>query len=121
MNANSSQSEHLTSEQLNRLSGYGQKWLRFAQSTELIDQATAIEAIQAMYRRAKLEPPQIEFCANPLELRERVEAYLEGDAERWHHSGYYSRGSGWAKICRLDEPLWMSLQGQMGYDLFHDL
>lgn len=119
MNSNSSQSEHLTPEQLDRLPEYRQKWLQFAWSTERVDQTIAIAAIQAMYRWVKLERPEIEFCANPLQLRERLEAYLAGDPERWRSPGYYShgrRGSSWAKIHRLHEMLWPNLHGPTGHE-----
>ena len=118
----SSQSERLTSEQLNLLLQYRQKWLQFAWSMESINQATAIEAIDAMYRQSKLEPLRIEFCANPLELRERVEAYLEHDPESLRQPWYYSLYGCWLKIRnRLDVLLSSSLHGQMGHALFNYL
>jgi hypothetical protein len=120
MNSNSSQSAPLTPEQLERLPAYRQKWLGFACSTESIDQAIAIEAIQAMYRWGKLEPPEIEFCANPRELRERVEAYLERDPEWFQPTRYNSLYSCWREIRkRLDMPLSSTLQ--IGQELDHYL
>ncbi|MBD2035170.1 hypothetical protein H6F76_09030 [Leptolyngbya sp. FACHB-321] len=122
MKPDSAPSERLTSEPLNLLPQYRQKWLQFAWSTESIDQATAIEAIDAMYGRAKLEPPQIEFCANPLELRERVEFYLERDPEGLRQPWYYLLYSCWSEIRkRLDRPLWTNLYEHMGGELFDDL
>lgn len=120
MNSNSSQSEHLAPKHLNRLPEYRQKWLQFACSTEPINQAIAIEAIQAMYRWGKLEPPQIEFCINPRELRERVEAYLERDPEWFQPPRYNSLYSCWHEIRkRLDMPLSSTLQ--LGQELRHYL
>jgi hypothetical protein len=122
VNSNSFQNEHLVPEKLNLLSAYRQKWLQFAWSTEQVDQATATEAIHAMYRQAKLEPPQIEFCANPLELRERVEAYLERDPEWFQPPRYNSLYSCWHEIRKcLVMLLWTNLHGQTDGELLNGL
>jgi hypothetical protein len=58
----------LSPTQLAAMPGWGDKWCELGQCTQPADRTTAERAIAAMYRAARLAPPQVVWCGSPLSL-----------------------------------------------------